>query len=79
MPVEQWLEILERLERYAKAKDPAGLAQTPAPIGALVSYYVHLQELAKMSIKDSVQLEEQLQIVQGWQEEAANLHELLGK
>lgn len=79
MPVEQWLEMLERLERYAEAQDLAGLAGVSAPIGALVSYYTHLQELAKSSMKDPVQLEEQLQIVRGWQEEAEKLKELLGK
>jgi len=79
MPVEQWLDTLERLERYAEGQNLAGLADTPAPIGALVSYYAHLQELANISLKDPVQLAEQLQIVRGWQEEAEKLERLLGK
>ena len=79
MPIEQWLNILERLEHNAEVRNLTGLANKPAPIGTLVSYYAHLQELAKISIKDSGQLEEQLQIVQGWQDETEKLGELLGK
>ena len=79
MPIEQWLNILERLEHNAEVRNLTGLANKPAPIGTLVSYYAHLQELAKISIKDSGQLEEQLQIVQGWQDEAEKLGKLLGK
>ena len=37
------------------------------------------QELAKGYVKDPVQLEEHLQIVRGWQEEAEKLEKLLAK
>jgi NAD(P)-dependent dehydrogenase (short-subunit alcohol dehydrogenase family) len=79
MPVEQWLEVLERLERHTEAQDLAALAGVYAPLGALVSYYVHLQELAKGYVKDPVQLEEYLQTVRGWQEEAEKLEKLLAR
>jgi NAD(P)-dependent dehydrogenase (short-subunit alcohol dehydrogenase family) len=77
MPVEQWLETLEKLERHAEAQDLAALTEVDASLGALARYYGHLYEMAKGYVKDPVQLEEQLRIVRGWQEDVKRLGALL--
>lgn len=77
MPVEQWLEALEKLERHAEEQDPVALAAVQTPLGALAGFYEHLYKLAQGYLKDPVQREEQLRIVRGWQEDAECLQALL--
>ena len=77
MPVEQWLETLERLERYLEAGDLAALARLRAPLERLARYYGHYQELARGYVKDPQALEEQLRIVRGYQEAAERLAALV--
>jgi len=75
-PVEQWLEILARLEGCAGTGE--GLADVHAPLDRLASFYDHLGELAKGYIKDPAQREENLAIVAGWRDDALQLFRLLG-
>jgi NAD(P)-dependent dehydrogenase (short-subunit alcohol dehydrogenase family) len=77
MPVEQWLEALEKLERCIEEQDFVALAAVYAPLGALAGFYEHLHKMAEGYLKDPAQREEQLPIVRGWQEEANRLQTLL--
>jgi NAD(P)-dependent dehydrogenase (short-subunit alcohol dehydrogenase family) len=77
MPVEEWLDILGRLERCAEQDGGAGLASERLPLRLLSGYYVHLQELARGYVKDQAQLEQQLQTVGEWRQEVDRLAELL--
>jgi NAD(P)-dependent dehydrogenase (short-subunit alcohol dehydrogenase family) len=77
MPVERWLDTLTELERVLEGRDPKALRRLNLPIDQLVDYYHHMQDLAKGYEKDSAKLEQQLKIIQGWQEEADQLKESL--
>ena len=77
MSVEQWFEILEKLEHYLKESNLDSISQLYVPIIQLARYYSHLQELAKGYTKDQQQLEENLRIIRGWQLTAEKLAELL--
>ncbi len=77
MPVELWLETLERLGRCLEAGDLVTLRTIEAPLGSLAAYYGYLADMARGYVKDPAQREEQLRIVRGWQEEAAQLQALL--
>jgi hypothetical protein len=73
MPVEQWLELLGRLEGCLEARDFTALAALHAPVDQLAGYYAHLQQVAAGYEKDPKKLEEQLHIVRGWQDAAHRL------
>lgn len=77
MPVEQWLEALEKLGRCAEERDLVALGTVHAPLGALAGFYEHLHKMAEGYLKDPAQREEQLPIVRGWQEETNRLQALL--
>jgi NAD(P)-dependent dehydrogenase (short-subunit alcohol dehydrogenase family) len=77
MPVEQWLETLRRVERVLDDPDRSALMRLDPPIYRLVSYYHHLQDLARGYVQDQVKLEEQLRIIQMWRDEADQLNERL--
>jgi NAD(P)-dependent dehydrogenase (short-subunit alcohol dehydrogenase family) len=77
MPVEHWLETLDRLAYYLKSNDFDAIAKLYIPVTKLAQFYQHLQELAKGYIKDPQQLADNLQIVRGWQTEAEQLAELI--
>lgn len=76
-PVEQWLELLNRVETLAAQGDGAGVLALDPPIKLLGRYYGQLAEMAKGYVKDPLQREEQLRIVHGWQAECERLDELL--
>ena len=77
LPVDQWLEILNKLEGYAEIGDQAGLSVVQAPIVKLAGYYKHLYDMASGYVKDPVKREEQLHIVGGWRQEVEYLKTLL--
>jgi NAD(P)-dependent dehydrogenase (short-subunit alcohol dehydrogenase family) len=77
MPVELWLETLDKLKTCLENKDADAITGLYLPIMNLAEFYKHLQDLAKSYIKDRQQLEENLRIVQGWQVEAEQLAELI--
>lgn len=78
-PVEQWLELLTRVEDLARQGDGAGVLALDAPLNLLARYYGQLADMAKGYIKDPAQREEQLGIVHGWQAECEQLNNLLMK
>lgn len=77
MPVERWLEALERLEQALEGRDEAALAEMRVPLDRLSGFYEHLQELAKGYVKDPADLEEQLETIKGWQEDVDRLNGML--
>ncbi|MGW8251774.1 MAG: SDR family oxidoreductase [Anaerolineales bacterium] len=77
MPVERWLEALERLERSLAAQDLG--ADIHAPFGRLAGYYGYLHDMASGYVKDPHQREEQLGIVRGWKLDVEQLDTLLNK
>jgi NAD(P)-dependent dehydrogenase (short-subunit alcohol dehydrogenase family) len=79
MPVEAWLTALAELERAAAASDVAALCAVSAPLDALAHFFRHQYDLAKGYVKDPVERERTLAIVQGWLDEAEQLHALTGQ
>lgn len=77
MPVELWLETLDKLKTYLEKNDQDSIAKLYLPIIKLAEFYKHLQDLAKGYVKDPQQLTENLRIVQGWQREAEELTEII--
>jgi NAD(P)-dependent dehydrogenase (short-subunit alcohol dehydrogenase family) len=76
-PVEQWLDLLGRLESTAEQEDGAGVLDLDVPLAALARYYAQLAEMARGYVKDPLQREEQLAIVHGWQSDCETLDGLL--
>ncbi len=76
-PVEQWLELLLRIESLAGQGEGAGILALDAPLNLLSRYYGQLADMAKGYVKDPVQREEQLGIVHAWQAECDQLDGLL--
>jgi hypothetical protein len=79
MPVEKWLEVLERLERALENQDADSVFAIQAPFDLLAGFYANLYEMAKGYIKDARQREKQLSIVHGWREEVDRLNSHLNK
>lgn len=77
MPVEQWIEVLERLEQALLAQDAGTVFSIQAPFNLLAGFYTNLYEMAKGYIKDPEQREAQLKIVQGWREDIESLDLIL--
>lgn len=77
MPVTEWLEALESIERCLEGQDWITLANTHASLGGLASFYESLYEAGKGYIKDPAQREEYLEIVQGWIGDVKGLDALL--
>jgi NAD(P)-dependent dehydrogenase (short-subunit alcohol dehydrogenase family) len=77
MPVEQWSEVLERLELALASRDASRLSNIRAPLDQLVDFYANLYDMAKGYIKAPDQREEQLSIVQGWREDVDRLNTIL--
>lgn len=78
MPVEQWLEQLERLEAALDACDAAGVAALRAPVGQLAAYYSHTLEVARGYLaKEPEKLAESERAVGAWHAAAAGLAEIL--
>jgi len=77
MPVERWLEALERLEQALEGRDEVAVAEMRVPLGRLSGFYKHLRELAKGYVKDPADLDEQLETIKGWQEDVDRLNGIL--
>jgi NAD(P)-dependent dehydrogenase (short-subunit alcohol dehydrogenase family) len=77
MPVEQWLDRLERLERCLEAQDSIALSTMNVPLDSLVAFYRFLYKAGEGYLKDPAEREEQLGILRGWQGDAEGLQELL--
>jgi NAD(P)-dependent dehydrogenase (short-subunit alcohol dehydrogenase family) len=77
MPVEAWLTVLGELERAAEAGDGDAFRSIGAPVEALVTFFRHQYDLAKGYVKDPVEREKTLAIVQGWLDDVVALDELM--
>ncbi|HVN53219.1 MAG TPA: SDR family oxidoreductase [Anaerolineaceae bacterium] len=78
-PVDQWLDLLKKMIDCTAQGDAAGVLALRAPLGQLGKFYFQLGESAKGFIKDPVQREEHLAIVNGWVEECRRLEALIKK
>ncbi len=79
MPVDQWLETLEKMEKLLEESDGKSAVIPPAPVMKLVLFYDNLQKLSRGYIKNPVEAQKVLEIIQGWQDEAGELAALLEK
>ena len=77
MPVEQWLEMLGRLEQALAARDAKTLFSLRPSFRLLAGFYANLYEMAKGYGKDAQQRAEYMDIVQGWREDVEKLNSLL--
>lgn len=77
LPIEGWLETLERLEAALVDGDAAAVQAVRAPLGQLAAYYQHMQKLAQGYEKDKQKLAHNLAIIENWRLEAQNLADLL--
>lgn len=73
----QLLELLQKVEQAAVARDSVALASMSLPLSGLANYYGYLYAAAEGYVKDPTQREEQLRIVLGWQEDVEKLTALL--
>ncbi len=79
LPVEQWLELLDKLEQVLQeGGDGGAIAALRLPLDKLVKFYLNIEQLTRGYIRDPVELEKNLAVVRGWQEEASALAALLG-
>jgi NAD(P)-dependent dehydrogenase (short-subunit alcohol dehydrogenase family) len=77
LSVEQWLELLAKLEQLLEQENQAEAVALRIPAHKLTQFYANMQQLARGYIRDPAELEKNLAIVRGWQEEAAELAALL--
>jgi NAD(P)-dependent dehydrogenase (short-subunit alcohol dehydrogenase family) len=77
MPVEQWLEQLDRFIAKLEADDLDGAGVECPPLSKLVAFYDHLGELARGYVKDVVERDQQLAMVNGWKTEVERLAAML--
>ncbi|MGQ9682791.1 MAG: SDR family oxidoreductase [Anaerolineae bacterium] len=75
--VDQWLELLGRLEAALAARDAAAIAALDAPVAQLAAYYEHLLQVLRGWEKDPAKLQQGEQALQQWRETAARLADLL--
>jgi NAD(P)-dependent dehydrogenase (short-subunit alcohol dehydrogenase family) len=68
MPVERWLESLERLAHRLDKGEMVSATDRP-PLEKLAAFYGHMAELARGYVKDPRERDEQVRIVLAWQEE----------
>jgi NAD(P)-dependent dehydrogenase (short-subunit alcohol dehydrogenase family) len=77
MPVEAWLTVLGELERAAEAGDRDAFRALSAPMDALARFFRHQYDLAKGYVRDPLEREKTLGIVQGWLDDVERLNDLI--
>lgn len=77
MSVDQWLEVLNRLEEYCSQRNMKGVVNTRAPFDKLVIYIDHLQDLSKGYIKDKEELRKSLAYLEDWEKSAQVLEKMM--
>lgn len=77
MSVEQWLDLLHKLECYCENNDLIGVIGFKAPFNKLVNYIKHLQDLSKGYIKDKAEQEKSILYLRNWEESANTLAKLM--
>lgn len=77
MTPDQVLDELDRLELLLKNQDTSCLSQSSQVVKKIDVYYCHYLELAKNAIIDKEKRQAWLELLQGWQETANHLAQLL--
>ncbi len=78
MPVEEWLEKLERLEDCLEAGDAEQAGKLEVPLDKLAHYYSHMKEVAAGYLQSQPEkLKEQLPILQGWLDDVEALRAIV--
>jgi hypothetical protein len=77
MPVERWLEQLDRFIDKLEDGDLDGTVAGCPPLTKLAGFYSHLGELARGYVKDPAERDEQLAIISGWEDEVQRLAALI--
>jgi NAD(P)-dependent dehydrogenase (short-subunit alcohol dehydrogenase family) len=77
MPVEQWIDTLDRLGACLAAPDFNSAASVDAPLDKLVAYFQHTQDMYRGYEKNPEKLKEYLPVIQGWQQDTLDLVSLL--
>ena len=77
LPAEEWLDMMERLEKSLASGDMSRAISLHVPLGKLAAYYTHLDQVMKGFEKDPVKIDEYSRLVIGWEQEAATLENLL--
>lgn len=77
MPVEEWLNLLDRLADALQQRDPAAVAAVHTPVDVLAGYFVHLQEQYTGYEKNPQKLAQTLPILEGWERDARTLMSIL--
>lgn len=74
MPVESWIQALERLSgRLSAITEGSALTDVP-PLSTLAAYCAHTGDLARGYIKDPAVRDVQLALIGSWQAEVEELH-----
>ncbi len=74
MSVENWVKTLQRVENNLELNTPI---IGKVPLDKLITYYDHLQGNISSHVSDQQNLERQLQVIQFWQKDVAELKELI--
>jgi NAD(P)-dependent dehydrogenase (short-subunit alcohol dehydrogenase family) len=69
MPVERWVEALDRFIGELGSAGPSAGAVDAPPLAKLSTFYGHMADLARGYVKDPSTREEQVAIVTGWRSE----------
>ena len=79
MSVEQWLDVLNKLEQACIHKDVNSVVNTQAPFDKLTSYIHHLQDLSKGYIKNKNELKKFLAYLEDWEQSAQELEIMMAR
>lgn len=77
MSVDQWHEVLNKLEQDCLQKDVKDVANTRAPFDKLVNYISHLQDLSKGYIKNQDEQKKSLAYLKDWEHSAQVLEKMM--
>jgi NAD(P)-dependent dehydrogenase (short-subunit alcohol dehydrogenase family) len=73
MPVERWIEALDRLEARLRSADRLPSSADLPPLEKLAGFYGHLADLARGYVKDPAERAAQAAVVSGWRAEVEQL------
>jgi hypothetical protein len=77
MPIERWIETLQRLREHLHSAQEGDPLADPPPLPELTAYYAHIGDLARGYVRDPAERGTQLGIIRGWQSEVEQLQEEL--
>jgi NAD(P)-dependent dehydrogenase (short-subunit alcohol dehydrogenase family) len=77
MPVEKWLEQLDKLRQCLESQGPMTSEIHEIPIEKIADYWKHQADLARGYTKNPDELKKQLEILQNWEKTTEKLAELV--